>query len=605
MKSVHLSSISSTTKRVGSLHVCVAALLWAAVHLDTRAATLSETHSPSSNSVVVGDKLTFTYTLANPGTTPGVFTNRLAPNTVFVSANVTNGTYNVSNNVFYYTPDTSVAYSNIVFDVVVTPVTALLVTNRAFWVPSVGSVLFCGEVVPVTTSQPGAKMVVGRVGHQTVCLHDGRILVTGGLAVNGSYLASTDTAEVFAPNSNSFSLVGNMNAPRQLHTATLLANGMVLVAGGKPTSTSSSTALDLFDPTNNVFIPAGNMTVARASHTATLLPNGDVILAGGAATDTSIERFRLVDGQPTVSPAGNLVVARSGQLATVLSTGEILFAGGADASSAFAEKYDPATGISVATSGSGHALPAVAIAGGKVLLYGWNIQPHFAAELYDIESNSFQTLASPPQYISGRNYLTLTTGKVLITAGLYSFSVDIFDPLTASFTSAYPVNITRENHCAVELTDGRVLLVGGYDLNGTLSGDMRSTEVYAIRLDMDQDGMDDAWEVANGFDPSNRADAIEDADGDGFTNLQEYLAGTNPHDPNSNLRIQNVHQNTGGLGITFSSVAGKYYRLQTSTNLNGGVWTDVGAIISGTGSPIAVTNTIPSGAAIYRIRLVQ
>ena len=317
-----------------------------------------------------------------------------------------------------------------------------------------------------------------------------------------------------------------------------------------------------------------------------------------------VERFALRDGQATVTKAGNLVVGRTGHVATVLPNGEILFAGGTGASAPFAEKFDPGTGISVPAAASGHALPAVAVARGKILLYGWTIAPHFGAELYDIESNSFITLADPPSPIVGQNYLTLSTGEVLISARYTSFAVYLFNFPTGTFRSSYPLSISREDHAAVELADGRVLLAGGYDLNGIMSGDERSPELYALRLDHDQDGMEDSWELANGLDPGNRADAIEDADGDGHTNLQEYLAGTDPHDPTSILRFESIQAGTNTLRLRFSFVLGKSYRVQQTTNLLGGDWADLSGDLAGTGRPIEVPVPVLAGTVSQTFRVI-
>ncbi len=165
--------------------------------------------------------------------------------------------------------------------------------------------------------------------------------------------------------------------------------------------------------------------------------------------------------------------------------------------------------------------------------------------------------------------------------------------------------MSRSSHTADELVDGRVLLAGGYDLIGMMSGDMNTTELYAIRLDMDQDGMDDAWELANGFDPVNRADAIEDADGDGHTNLQEYLAGTDPHDPTSVLRFESVQQDGKNLRIRFSSALGKSYRVQRRPDLLS-KWVDVAGILPGTGKSIAVSDPLLTRVTdqLYRVLLL-
>lgn len=567
---------------------------------------LTGIHSPDP--VVVGGKLTFTFTLENDGAAPAsgtLFTNRLPPNTVFVSATVTNGTYALSNNVFAYQPDTIPPGDQVVFKMVITPVTAQIVTNLSYWVGPGGELAIAFADVGVASVLPGPKMNVGRAGHKSTLLQDGRVLLTGGLALDDQYIRATASAEVYNPSNEVFTLTEDMNERRQFHSATLLTNGMVLIAGGKFLGAATS-GVDVFNPTNGTFTAVASLSVARSSHTATLMPDGNVIFAGGAGSNTLIERFYFTNAQWSVAVAGNLSIPRSGHLATLLDDGKILFAGGGGGSNPFAEEYDPVTGVSTTVAPNGHAVPVVAVAQGKVLLHGSLVQPHLEAEMYSIQSNSFTTLVPPPDPHYDANYLTLSSGEVLISAGIFSFAVDIFDPRTGTFTASYPMAGTRHNHSAVQLLDGRILLTGGYDLEGTLSGDMRSTELYVLRLDQDHDGMDDAWEIANGLDPSRREDSIEDADEDGHTNLQEYLAGTDPQDPNSVMRIETIQKDANNMRIRFTSVSGKRYRVERATDIVDLNWAVVADDLPGTGAAIDVTDPVLPGVGrqLYRVRLL-
>lgn len=575
--------------------------------VDSEALQLTETHAPSP--VVVGGKLNYTYTLHNDGATPAsgtVFTNRLPPSTVFVSATVTNGTFAISNNVFSYRPDSIQPAEAVVFHMAITPVSAQFITNVAYWVGTNGESDMAVSFVTVTSVLPGPKMKVGRTHHKSTLLRDGRVLVTGGWAFFEQYLRATAAAETYSPSNDVFSLTGDMSERRQFHTATLLDNGMVLVAGGTDLGVATA-SMDLFDPTNNLFTATVSLGVPRSSHSATRLANGDVILAGGAGTNTLIERFHFTNGHWAIAPAGNLAIPRSGQMADLLPDGRILFGGGGGVANPFAEIFDPVTGTSTPVSTSGHGGPPVAVTQGIVLMHGYIVQPHIQAEMYNSASNSFSTLVPPTDHHQGANYLPLSSGEVLITAGMFTFAVDIFNPRTGAFTPSYPVAGTRYNHSAAQLLDGRILLTGGHDLEGTLSGDMRSTELYAIRLDLDLDGMEDAWEVANGFDPARREDAIEDADGDGHTNLQEYLAGTNPQDPNSVMRIETIQRDAGNMRIRFTSVLGKFYAVESSSNALGNDWGMVQDNIPGTGTAIDVIAPIlpEVGRQMYRVRLIQ
>jgi N-acetylneuraminic acid mutarotase len=189
-------------------------------------------------------------------------------------------------------------------------------------------------------------MTAERYGHTATLLSDGRVLVAGGGQCRGrlgdTCIIPTKTAELYDPASGSWTRTGNMNFGRIAHTATLLNDGRVLVAGGWYTTA------ELYDRASGTWTATSSMTAERYGHTATLLSDARVLVAGGYGV--TAELFDPSTGTWTIT--GFMADAREGHTATLLTSGRVLVTGSgpqiSDADDwpalATAEEYDPASG---------------------------------------------------------------------------------------------------------------------------------------------------------------------------------------------------------------------------------------------------------------------
>jgi N-acetylneuraminic acid mutarotase len=230
-------------------------------------------------------------------------------------------------------------------------------------------------------------------------LSNGKVLFAGGGLFDGVSPA-TNTAELYDPSTGMWSLTGNLSGPRAGHAATLLQGGKVLVAGGCrdeecfPIQVGSA---EIYDPNTQTWSITGSLNTPRDSgHNLTTLPNGNVLLSGGAAPfpTNEAELYNAATGQ--WSNTGSLLKRRALKPVTLLHSGKALVVGGRGANTRHvkvfnsAELYDPATGkwngtASLNTARWAHT--ATLLSDGKVLVVGGHdgIGHLRSAELYDPE----------------------------------------------------------------------------------------------------------------------------------------------------------------------------------------------------------------------------
>lgn len=310
----------------------------------------------------------------------------------------------------------------------------------------------------------------------------GKVLVTGGIGAGGSIF---NTAELYDPNTNLWSLAGALTAARYFHGATLLPSGLLLVIGGTTTGFTYLASAELIDTTVPTWTNATANAQARYMHTATSMLSGKVMLAGGLdGTPSALSSVELYN--PVTDswlPTGSLATARREHTATLLASGKILVVGGCGAGNTYptnAELYDPVTGV---WSGAGNLTDArsqhtaTLLPSGKLLVIGGvnsgtcgNSTNYLAtAEIYDPETNSWSSASS---FTIGRNQHSATllpSGKVLMAGGFGpgllatpAWQNQIYDADANVWTAVAPMAGYRLHHTATLLASGKVLVAGGY-----------------------------------------------------------------------------------------------------------------------------------------------
>ena len=377
---------------------------------------------------------------------------------------------------------------------------------------------------------------ISRSYHTATRLPNGKILVVGGIhwasppvfaqgAPPGSAL---DVAELYDPATGKWSVTDSLHTARYVHTATLLPNGQVLVTGGigakgsgnvppgeddiiermpmmrMHSSDDALASAELYNPVTQTWALTGSLLKQRFNHTATLLPDGKVLVAGGQTGAPHLNSAEVYDpAHGTWSPTGNLQRMHSGHFAALLSSGQVMVAGGADDSGVVSEVelYNPSTGTwePAASLNSGRSLfTGTLLPKGQILVAGGGngvgspsgIQA--SAELYDVATQAASTRLSKQHFAAldaplgkwtstgnllsrriGHTATLLTNGQVLIVGG-YSgsnelASAELYDPGKGAFVDAGCLDSARMFHTATLLTDGQVFVVGGQCEGKTLA----------------------------------------------------------------------------------------------------------------------------------------
>jgi hypothetical protein len=261
-----------------------------------------------------------------------------------------------------------------------------------------------------------ASLILARAGHTATLLPSGEVLVAGGTVVLSGAGGTTPTTEIFDPGTGRWRGVAPLNQPRSGQTATLLANGQVLVVGGEVLDPAIGQArpvasAESYDPASNTWTPTPPPARARVGHTATLLSDGRVLIAGGAIAradgqrevTATAELFDPISGRWT--SVGDLSLARADATATLLTSGQVLVVGGRVGGgnpTVAAERFDPRRGVWSVASGLGTPRAeqtATRLPDRRVLVAGGYERDSsvFAegAERYDPASDSWARIAAP------------------------------------------------------------------------------------------------------------------------------------------------------------------------------------------------------------------
>ena len=258
-----------------------------------------------------------------------------------------------------------------------------------------GKVLFAGGTAADTAAElydPATgkwsltgKLSGARVYTAATLLQDGKVLVAGGCRDDECFPIQVGSAEVYDPNTQTWSITGSLNTPRDYgHTTTLLANGDVLLVGGNAKTAFSVATAAM--PSSTIRPPSGGVTGSprnrRSGGPVTLLPSGQVLVVGGWYS--GVELYNPATGKWNTTSSPNTL--RFGGTATLLSDGNVLVVGGQSA-----ELYHP--GVLAPTAP--RIIVASVVKGIKLIITGENFHDGAVILLNGKEQKSKNDPQSP------------------------------------------------------------------------------------------------------------------------------------------------------------------------------------------------------------------
>lgn len=357
----------------------------------------------------------------------------------------------------------------------------------------------------------GPALLKGRMDHTATTLVDGRVLVTAGASANGIYQNSevfdpttntwTDSTKLTATQNDGLMIAGTFTTARYGHTATLLSNGSVLIAGGigaernnaqgQPVSEALKTAF-LFNPTQNKFVPIASLNTNRGYHLATLLANNKALVVAGinqtaAGTHANGEVYDVQANTWTQVSTG--AHHTYGTIVTTTQTVVSLVVGGCQLArnqqgqlaptqplpSPRTEKFDPAAGqFTAGPNNAGHRLFQASnriSTGGALFVGGIDLGGQGVVtdttELFDPAASTF---TPGPKLTVARQSAEVaeikTSSDQLIVGGIDGQGqavkkCEVYSHYNKTIIGTTDMSTARYSHRAVTLNDGRVLVIGG------------------------------------------------------------------------------------------------------------------------------------------------
>jgi len=269
---------------------------------------------------------------------------------------------------------------------------------------------------------------------------------------------------------------------------TIMANGDVLVTGGCTLGTNLTAVSEIYGATTGVFTTTTALPSKRANHTASLLADGSVLVAGGDSVTTGI---CFSTGNPVTTSAvlksgtwttNTNVVARTVHTASVLASGKVLIAGGRGTAGhlSSAEIFDPATKTwsAAGNMASPHSVAAqVTLTSGDVIVTGGFVSPSTASAAtarYQASSGTWKADSDMGSVRAFHAMAARPDGTAVVAGGKkdntstpsYAAAIELYAPATGSWTASGTLPKPRQNLGGLALPSGNVLFVGGTTVSG-------------------------------------------------------------------------------------------------------------------------------------------